>query len=236
MNDPRFPRIAQYVDITENNNSTKIEFNNVKLMEITSHERISAREILQLQMDKDLFQDEMYKHTSFGKVCDMDLSYDCLTYFIKCYISKHPNKKILLSSMSNLYVVAANTYKSHMWKQILKPHDYSQLIKNGQFILGYALIEQSYSNKHIYFIELIDTLVSGQNLAAYMMDSFIQRESYAILIPRTIIYTSAGYWDNYFEKMYHIDNKKDIEMFVNEHNINKKELNWELLFSSYRVF
>ena len=56
------------------------------------------------------------KDAGFGKICDLPLLFETIKEFIEDYIYIQPNNGILLSELSNLYVLVARI-DSHKYQQ-----------------------------------------------------------------------------------------------------------------------
>jgi hypothetical protein len=158
--------------------------------------------------------------------------------FIENTIYKHPNRRILLQDLSNLYVLVAS-YDAQCylrsgektWKDIMDEHNYNLLTKNRKHIIAYMLVSDDDDN--IHYIELFDTIVKGHNLGEHIFNKYENKYQYQkTLIPKDIIYSSAKYWAkilNFVDsdgKIY----KNYIDEFLTANNINKNTIKWQELY------
>lgn len=163
--------------------------------------------------------DYIIKNTYFGKINDLNLDFEIIYEFIENYIYDNNYNTILLSNLSNLYVIVASfNFEENLWNDILSEDQYKLLEKND-YILCYLLMEKkpSKNNNSVYYIDIIDTRLKKYNLAMYLIECYeknvIKEKCY--ILPGEIIYTAVGYWEKYFKRKYKI-NKEDLYKFINK--------------------
>lgn len=178
------------------------------------------------------------KDADFGRIKDVYIDGDTIKQFIVDVVYKHPNWNILLQNLSDIYVLVASfgsqTYLKNgekSWKEIMNNEQYDMLKKNSTLVIGYMLVKEKYEN--IHYIDLFDTVVRNNNLGFHMINKYEKERDYNVkLIPQEIIQTSAKYW----AKMLHVMDdvgivqKSLIDEFIEDTNINSKDISWEYLY------
>lgn len=107
-----------------------------------------------------------------------------LSEFVENEILLSKNKNLLLRNLSQIHILVGMLESENLlnnfekkWKDILSEKQYSSLLNNKYFVLGYLLTINSdhsseQTSKHIHFIEFIDTRIRGYNLASLMIENY----------------------------------------------------------------
>jgi hypothetical protein len=188
-------------------------------------------------------EDWIMNDLDFKQIKNTTLDENVLKEFIENEVYKHPNCGILLKHFSDIYVLIAcidsHKYLKHgekNWKDVMNKEKYNILEQNNKLIIGYMLIEKK--DKNIHYIDLIDTIIRKNNFGKLMIDKYEKNNNNEItLIPKNIIYSSTRYWVKILN-LYILDldndkqfvTKDSIEEFIEENNLNKKELSWMYLY------
>ncbi len=169
---------------------------------------------------------------------------EAIKYFVENVLLKHPNWRILLKNLSDIYVLMANIGSQKClkegeksWKEIMNKEEYDILKKNNYYIVAYMLVEEK--NEKIHYIEYFDTTIRKNKFGSLMRSKYHKmfREIYH-LIPREIIESSAEYWAKELEFCYK-DCKtgkirvriNEINEFVKDLNLNSNDLSWQPLYN-----
>jgi hypothetical protein len=191
----------------------------------------------------DIEKEFIIKDMIFGKISDIRPSFEVVDEFIHEFLYKEQNKSILINDLSNLYILSAFLgsesclNKTEMkWCDILNDTQNDILKKNGEYIIGYMLIDDSYDG-NIHYIELINTRVRNHNFAKIMMNKYTDlydnkyddSHDNKYLVPKDIIYSSKNYWEKIFQDMFLVYTSRDLEEFIDEYKINKKIINYDYL-------
>jgi hypothetical protein len=155
---------------------------------------------------------------------------------LKCSESRYRGDHSVIERENEFPYAVIKREEEIPWKQILKKKQYNLLMKNGAYIVGYMLMYKWFTpdDRGYHLIDFIDTRVRGFNLASLIMKRYKEKEGYNAF-PHYIIYSSAGYWYKYFCKEYFpycdADDYVTINKFIEEYDINKKELQWQEIFN-----
>ena len=151
------------------------------------------------------------------------------------------NSKMLLD-LSDIYILIAKndfpfdklTKQNYKGKSKIKG-DIS--IKN--YVLGYIwlcpwiLDRETHKDYPYYFINFIDSRVSGLNIAEYMIEKFESTsETDRLLLPFEVMSGAEKYWKKYFQAKFNINNKYDLQEMINKYDI-EKEVRWKYLMSVF---
>jgi len=173
---------------------------------------------------------------------------ETIKQFIEDVVYNHPNWSVLLRNLSDIYVLVANLYEEcdledgeKTWKEIMKKKHYDILKKNGTLIIGYMMVNKTYSsNPNVHYIYLFDTIVRGYNLGEVMIGKYYDSNEEATLWPQNIIRTSAKYWAKVLDLGYEDGNtgkwcidKKAIDDHIKDNKLDPKELQWKHLYDIY---
>lgn len=145
-------------------------------------------------------------------------------------------KEYILSNLTNIYTLSA-IYTQEFdedWKDVLGKKQYAKYMQNEEYIIGYMIINPMISGKGIDFIEYIDTRITHNNLATYMIkkyedNMFLEKEKSVMCLPHVIDIYSSGFWKKYFEREYYIDSMDLMCRLVDKHGINSV-IYWNPLF------
>lgn len=188
------------------------------------------------------------KDSVFGTISSMRLSFETITYFIENHIDEHPNRDLLLSELSNLFVLVALKSSDGLtkdgektWKDIMTHEQYDNLQKNNRFILGYLLVyhhpkQEIYQHNcgygEVHLILLMDTIIRHLNIGKEMICRYetYNEETYPLLIPQEIIFSATGYWKKYFERCHSIYTIEDLDEFIKEYYIDRNNIKWDHLY------
>ena len=89
----------------------------------------------------------------------------------------------------------------------------------GCVILGYVLTSDD------RYVERIDTFLRGFDIASFMIDKLNEARG-TEFIPSEITESSAGYWRQYYD----LWSNEEIDNFIKEYKINKKDIDWRNLY------
>lgn len=163
--------------------------------------------------------------------------------FLENTVLKHVNSSWLIRRFSDIYVLIASKSSDDLskedeknWVDILSSEQAELINKNHYFVLGFILINDTYSNNNVHFIDLIDSRVKGYNIAKLMLEKY-EREyckSECSLLPLEIIENSKYYWYKYFKHDMMLDNSKDLYDFISNNNI-PEVIDWKYLYDCYRI-
>lgn len=173
----------------------------------------------------------------FGKIKELPISGETIKHFIDDVLYKHPNWRILLKNLSDIYVLVASFSDQKLlkdseksWKDIMKKQDYEILEKNNYFIISYMLITEK--NQNVHYIDLFDTIIRNYNLGYVMIQKYERKKNYdVVLVPQEIIQTSARYW----AKLFDLNDEKDIEEFIEACELDSNDLSWKYLYELYNT-
>jgi hypothetical protein len=169
------------------------------------------------------------ENTCFGKIKYMNfIPYETIKEFIDNYIYCNSNTRKLLMNLNDIYFLVA-IYDSNKvinsWENKLSCYQYSYLKKNKYYILGFILVSEV-NDKHIDYIECIDTRLRKHNLAIYMIKKYEAKYmTNGIILPKDIIVSSVGFWEKYFKRL-NINNVIELNNFIDKLNINNYNINW----------
>lgn len=190
-------------------------------------------------MSKDWIINDAY----FGKIKDLPIMGETIKQFLDDVVYKHPNWRILLQNLSDIYVLVASLDAQCLlkgneksWKEIMKKDEYDILEKNRYFVVTYMLVNEKHQNNH--YIDLFDTIIRNNNLGCVMIEKYVKKYEYMVnLVPQKIIRSSAKYWakvlDFYCEDLdtgkKYID-KNLIEEYIELCELDSNDLDWEHLY------
>ena len=158
-----------------------------------------------------------------------------IKYFIDKILMPHPNCNTLLPKLSSIYVLIATKIYKKDKEDILNVEQYDFLEKNGYLVLGYMLVSNEEYNttpsneEHLCYIDYIDTVVRGNNIAEYMRQLYMIRYE-CLLIPREIIDSNVKYWA---KKLFMDESvtKLDIDTYIKDKEIDKDDIKWKELYN-----
>jgi hypothetical protein len=145
-------------------------------------------------------------------------------------------KEYILSNLTNVYTLSA-IYTSEYyneWSYILNKKDYTKYDENGEYVIGYMIINPNISGKGVDFIEYIDTKITHKNLATYMIKKYeerhyLEKKQDVICLPHAIDIYSSDFWKKYFKREHYIDTMKDMSCLIQKHGISSV-IYWNPLF------
>lgn len=206
----------------------------------------------------------LYDYTRFDKVSNISWRGNGLVEFVENYVLKHPNKEMLLSDLSNIYVLVTKMYLQHQFDDEINnfPEEYLKdkkdiYVENRyEFVLGYIWVSNKKEtpskdhkwydadiDKEIHYINIIDSRVSGLNIAKHMIGRYDGHDKYdrgsnayyeIDLVPKHIIYDSAKYWKKYFDDYIDFgneDHKTVLQDYMSFWKIDPE--NWKYLIDLY---
>lgn len=177
-----------------------------------------------LPSDRFLIESECMLIKDFNtNIWNIQNMYKAISHFVNNNIANytdHP-KHILLTKLSNVYVLVADIKHKEDWRKIMNDKDYSTLEKNGKMIVSCMLLnetveekeykklkdmetgdyEESGYNEDIVYIDWIDSFVKGKNFAYYMIDKFRYDYPNVLVLPDEIIESAVGFWADYFDSV-----------------------------------
>lgn len=176
--------------------------------------------------------------TKFNKLtenCHKSI-YEFLDYIKRDETLPPDSKEYILSNLSNIYTLSAiytSAYENE-WKYVLSKKQNEKYEKNEEYIIGYVIINSEISGKGVYFIEHIDTRITLNNLATYMIRKYedlmySEQEKSILCLPHAIDVYSSGFWKKYFEREHYIDSMKSLASLIETHGI-KSVIYWNPLF------
>ena len=142
---------------------------------------------------------------------------------------------IMLHDLSNLYVLVSKP--EFPYNKLDARHTINiPLEKSGpNSILGYIWIYNIHivqkNSKPVYFIKFIDTRISGLQIAKYMMHKFESFGMGRMILPYEIQYSAKDYWEKYFIEKYNINNKIQLQAFIDLYHLHEQGIKWEYLFN-----
>lgn len=195
-----------------------------------------------------------------------------ITHFINNVVLKYTDnpKHKLLTNLSNLYVLMADS-RDMVWRDIMSHTDYNTLEKNGKMIVAYMLLietaeEKEYqklkdmqndkykkskydNDEYVVFIEWINTVVSGNNLASHIIQEYESQHNYdyrgniinnVMVLPNEILDSAVGFWADFLNENYMdyssitdddgILKKNNIKELIKNLKVDPKSLRWDPLF------
>ena len=178
--------------------------------------------------------------TKFNKLTENGHNsiYEFLEYIKKDNSISSDTKEFILLNLTNVYTLSA-TYTiayNDEWKDRLNKKQHSLYDQNDEYILGYMIINPDISGKGIHFIEHIDTRITHNNLAIFMIklyeNMFLEKDIQISCLPHNINMDSAGFWKKYLERYEFIDSVDEINNLINRIGI-RPIIHWGALFDIY---
>ena len=157
----------------------------------------------------DITNEFIFNDAYFNALSRISLKYETIMEFITNYIQLQTNKCLLLSNISNLYVLVAkkssysgSNVEGKLWDNFLNTDQLNYLNENGEYILGYILLGEKLEGYQV--VDYIDTRLRGCNLAEFMMKKY-NKINRVEVIPGEIIDSSLNYWKRYLGVEYTCD-------------------------------
>lgn len=143
-----------------------------------------------------------------------------LIEFLESVIFKYP---IMIPDISNIYVLVAKkgfpTYNFNKEQREI-------FEKNEKYVMGYIWLSKHSSNKHFSFINYIDTRINGLHLAKYMIEQYESIEQQKMLLPLEITKDASVYWKKYFNRVYDVTTKSDLDAIILDLHVEQCDINW----------
>jgi len=179
-----------------------------------------------------------------GIINKINLSENIINEFKKNYIHAEMwtddyYNNLLIKNFNKLFVMVlflTNDNKDKIIK-ILSNELLESLNNNGGLIVGFIKIENSkkyiIQNKNIWYIDVIDTRISKQNISRIMIYKLkiLKKRNF---LPLIIAKKSIFYWLKYLQIEYGLYMQYDIEQFIKNNNISKYN-NWSILFNQNQI-
>ena len=98
-----------------------------------------------------------------------------------------------------------------------------------------GVYKESEYNEDIVFIDWIDTVVKGYNLATYIICEYERLRSYLTVLPGQILGSARGFWADWLNYHHSItdDGKiksQFIDQVIEEFNVNKDDIQWDAVY------
>jgi hypothetical protein len=167
--------------------------------------------------------------------------YEFLEYIKKDDSIRANMKDFILLNLANVYTLSSvyTIEYNDEWKDRLNKKQYSLYNENDEYILGYMIINPDISGKGIDFIEYIDTRITHNNLAMFMIqkygDMFLDKQSSVTCLPHNIDMYSSGFWKKYFERECYMNSIESVYDLIKSHGI-RSVINWNPLFDLYIMY
>jgi len=134
-----------------------------------------------------------------------------LPTFIADVICKHKHKATFIKNMDKLYVLlgcakSANPKAAELtsWEAVLTGGGHLQNIRlYGYTALAFAFVRPHKKNKHVYFIEWIETIAQGHHLAALFIEKLLAcLPGPAVAVIPQDIAGKRRFWSKYINEQY----------------------------------
>lgn len=148
-----------------------------------------------------------------------------LIEFLENVIFRYP---VMIPDISNIYaLVAKKGFPTDNFNQEQR----EIFEKNEKYVLGYIWLSKHSLNKNFSFINYIDTRIKGLNLAKYMIEQYELLEKEKMLLPLEITKEASGYWNKYFDHVYGVKTKSDLDAIIVDLDLDGEHcnINWNNL-------
>jgi hypothetical protein len=158
---------------------------------------------------------------------DCPIAIEAKRQFLNDVIFKHPQASMLLSCLSDIFVLTTSTHtqtETIQWKNILNKHQYKSLEQNKDLILGFVLIKKI-KDESVDFVEVMGEIVPNWNIARTIMNHYIDIMGIP-LFPRIIDESNAKYWANLID----VVQESEIDDIFDYFGIDPDNVSWGPLY------
>ena len=140
--------------------------------------------------------------------------------FVDRIVMKHPNKHILLRRLSDIHILIGGddvllNKGEKTWSELAPSTDINAVPHVGRCpVLAWMLLDD-YPQDGVFVIDLIDSLVSGLNAAALLINR-VERSKDCSIFPGEAIFESRGYWEKWLEHTIPADKVNSVPSLQNK--------------------